>query len=193
MNNTLKTIIFGFAIFTSFSVLADDDYLYIGFGLSAGSSTLESETSGNTYESDMDHDQTEFKIGYQFSSQKRIEISITNIDLEREDDNFKSEYSGFDVDWHFPFEAESIQPFVGVGFGLYEYEDTGHLFFNDEDLEGVAINLMAGIFIPVTEKVEIELAYKHKTIAWQSVVVETSKVDLTTSLNSLALSAKVKF
>jgi hypothetical protein len=193
---------------SSFSVMADEDndHIYLGFGFSTGSGTIEAESRGMMTDTDVDQDQTRLIIGYQFRSQKRVQLSFTSIDLETKSSGGETEYSGVDIDWHFPFLKDAtVQPYLGVGFGLYEYEDTGELFYNNGDLEGVAFNVMAGLLIPVNEHIEFEVAYQVKVISWQTIEYQnnysydygyysgTEEIELTSVLSSVALSARYKF
>lgn len=190
-----KTFIFGLVIFGSLNAVADDDHIYVGLGFSTGSGSEEYESENITTDYDIDQNQTDIIVGYQFPSEKRIEFSLTTIDLDVGSENIESEYSGFDVDWHFPFKLQHnmVQPYLGVGFGLYEYEDTARLFEKGENLDGIAINLMAGLFIPVNAQIELDIAFKNKTITWQTVEMNTRKIDTRSSLSSLVLAVRFKF
>jgi opacity protein-like surface antigen len=196
MNNVFKTAVSCFLLSASLNTLADNDRLYLGLGVAFGSGSEEYESNGYSMTTDLDQDQADLKLGYVFPSQKRIEISFNSVDVEAEDNSdSKAEYSGFDIDWHFPFQLESntVQPYLGVGFGFYDYEDTGEFIDDGDDLSGIAFNLMGGLLIPVNENIEFDIAYKIKSIAWQSVMVESVEVDTSTMLTSLALGVRFKF
>ncbi|NVK36296.1 MAG: outer membrane beta-barrel protein [Gammaproteobacteria bacterium] len=195
MNFSKNKILCSLLLSSTFSAHAavDQDHLYVGLGLATGSGDEYYENSYTETEYDLDQNQTEIKIGYQFPSQKRIEFSLTTI--EAEVSNVDVEYSGMDVDWYFPFQLRDskIQPFLGVGFGFYEYEDTSDLFQNGDNLDGIAINLMGGLFIPASDRLEFELAYKNKTITWKTVEFNGQEIDSGVRLNSIVLAARFKF
>ena len=195
MNIPLKTFLSGLVLSSSLSAVADDDHIYVGLGLATGSGSEEYESGYRSIEHDVDQNQTDIIVGYQFPSQKRIEFSLTTIDLDVGSEKTEAEYSGFDVDWHFPFKLQHnvVQPYVGVGLGLYEYEDTDQLFDNGGNLDGVAVNLMAGMYIPINEQVELEIAYKIKSIAWQTIEVSGQEIETTSVLNSLVFTSRFKF
>ncbi len=77
---------------------------------------------------------------------------------------------------------DSVTPYVGVGIGSYKYNDTAQYYLDNEDLRGVAINLNAGLLFQTTKNLELELAYKYKSIQWQDTMLYVGIIPATIEL-----------
>lgn len=137
-----------------------------------------------------------FSLGYRFATNNRFQISRTYINVEFDDDK-KDTFSGTDFDWHFVYGKEQVQIYWGLGFGLYMYEDTARLLTEKDDLEGISLQLLGGLKINVHEHVELDVSYRAKTIAWQTMTYNEGLVSITRDLShsfaSVNLGAAIKF
>ncbi|UXD89214.1 porin family protein [Thalassolituus hydrocarboniclasticus] len=199
MTNTIKTIA-GVLALTSFSLFAQADiaesrprfYLGLTGGLGGG----DTEFEGNiTITEDMDTTLSALVLGVELRTGNRFEVSFTSITADFENASADDEFSGIDFDWKFPFGEETVKPFLGLGLGLYTWEDTADLFADDEDLSGIALNLMGGVLVQPHEHLEFEAGYQYKGIGWQTIrpVGSNTDVDTSTSMGNLYISAKYKF
>jgi opacity protein-like surface antigen len=173
--------------------------VFLGLDLTTsitGTAKAEYEVSGEEDEADIDTSAVGLYIGYRFPSNNRFQISRTSIDVSFEtgpDD----EFTGTDFDWQFVYGEEQIQPYWGLGFGLYTYEDTAKISTKDEDLSGVSVQLLGGIKLDMHENVELDVSYRIKTIAWQDITISngfaTETLSLSHSSSSLNFGAAFKF
>jgi opacity protein-like surface antigen len=199
MSNTIKTMagvlaLTSFSLFTQADITEPRTHFYLG--LAAGAGGGETEFEGNfTITEDMDTTLSALVLGVEFRTGNRFEVSFTSITADFEDATDEDEFSGIDFDWKFPFGEETIKPFLGLGFGLYTWEDTADLFVDDEDLSGIALNLMGGALFQPHEHLEFEAGYQYKGIGWQTIrpVGSSTDVETSTSMGNLYLSAKYKF
>lgn len=175
--------------------------VYLGLDLSTsltGTAKAEVKSNGSTSkaEADVDASSVGVYLGYRFASNNRFQISRTSIDVELES-NDEVTFSGTDFDWHFVYGDEQIQPYWGLGFGFYTYEDTAAISRDNEDLTGISFQLRGGIKIDIHEHVELDMSYRAKSIMWQTIEIydgyDDAKVDLQHSLGSLNFGVAVKF
>ncbi|EAT12669.1 outer membrane beta-barrel protein [Bermanella marisrubri] len=169
---------------------ASDTGFYLGIGGSGGSATESQEGVINT-DYDYDHSQGDLKLGWVLESGNRFEISANAIDLEISDDERK--YEGLDFDWYVPFGAQRLKPFVGIGFGLYEYTDLGDSNTVNKNLEGIALNFMAGVLFAFNENLELELSYEGKGIGWEETQAVGADIETTTDISSFGFGLRFKF
>ncbi len=185
----------------------EDKNLYLGFGLSKGSGTQTREyantyyTYPGTYTTDYDASGKTLKLGYIFESKNRFEFSISTFDAKRTagnsfamntNDTQNSKFVGYDLDWLFTFRnKEALQPYLGVGFGIYKdndidgYNTTTH---STETVTGLALNLMGGATYHFNDTFELEAAYKSKYIGWN-----LENPDMKENIGSLYFGANIKF
>lgn len=184
---TLAITLLGMSTFAC----ATDEQIYLGMGFATGSGSQEAKGNFGTSEDDLDQTQGDIEVGYVFASGKRLEVSFTSIDVENGGD--KAEYAGIDFDWHFPLSTGKVQPFLGVGFGLYEFKDSAKNFDQSDDLGGLALNFLGGVFIPASEELEFEISYKIKGIGWEVAEQNGNEVELSSGLSAIAFSGRFKF
>ena len=165
---------------------------YIAFGQGSGSGTEQRRFTdnlwGGTTKVDVGFDVTltDFKVGVVFESDNRFELSSTSIDAKFS--SWTEKFTGTDFDWIFTAEKGEADflAFMLVGFGTYEFERLS--------LRGAAFNFGLGVYVPVSDNVEVELAYKMKAIGWDEYDIggNTSLYALE-SIDYVYVGAKYKF
>ncbi|MFQ3170100.1 MAG: opacity protein-like surface antigen [Oleispira sp.] len=173
--------------------------IFIGLDLSTsitGTAKAESEVSDTENETDIDANALSFYIGYRFPTNNRFQISLTSIDVSY-DSGSDQEFNGTDFDWQFVYGTDKLQPYWGLGFGIYTYEDTAKITEKNDDLSGVSLQLLGGIKFDVHEHVEFDVSYRVKSIAWQDITVSngfsTETISLSHTTSSLNFGAAFKF
>jgi opacity protein-like surface antigen len=173
--------------------------VYLGLDMNtslSGTATAEYERSNIENETDIDTTGAGIFIGYRSSRNNRVQLSFTSFDVEYEGGTTE-EVTGMDFDWQFVYGDKTVQPYWGLGFGLYTYEDTSDLFVSDEDLKGVSFQLAAGAKFDLHEHFELDASYHIKSIAWQDIVVINGFTSETLSLSHtfsyLNFGAAIKF
>lgn len=167
--------------------------LYVGLDLAAGRGETEFDGfSSSSY--DIDTTQAALKAGYITRSGNRLQLSIGRIDIE-DDAGVEQEFSGIDFDAKFPFGDRMAKPFLGAGFGIYTWEDTGAMFIDGEDLSGVALNLSGGVLLELHEQFDLEVGLQYKAIIWESIrpIFSDEEIDVTTGLVQVMAGANVRF
>jgi opacity protein-like surface antigen len=173
--------------------------VFIGLDLTnslTGTVKAESELSGESDEADIDTSSVGLYIGYRFTNNNRFQISRTLVDVSFESGS-DAELTGTDFDWQFVYGTDKIQPYWGVGFGLYTYEDTAEFTEKNDDLSGISFQLLGGIKLDVHEHVEFDVSYRVKSIAWQDITVQygyaSETISLSHTTSSLNFGAAFKF
>ncbi len=163
----------------------DAGKFYVGLGYYTGSGTETNDWSGGlNQDSTVDYDATAFPIsvGYITSRHDRVEFSYTNANVDT-DSNDSYDLRGIDLNYDFTLESLSykkVLPYVGIGFGVYEFQNSGTIYNiqGGEDLQGVALNLNAGLVYSLTDNIEFEAAYQYKKIQWEDLKVVNSSETL---------------
>lgn len=188
----------------SFNTQADvEPGIFIGFDLStslSGTFKVEAESSsGLKREDEVDTDSNTLGIylGYRFPSNNRFQISRNSIDVTVEGSDEDDEFTGTDFDWQFVYGEETVQPYWGLGFGLYNLEDSAEYTKDNEDIKGISFQLMGGLKLDLHEHFEIDVSYRAKSIGWQDVQITDGFSSVTLSMvntsGSLNFGAAVKF
>ena len=154
------------------SLFAAEPKKYLGIGLGIGSGYQEWAYNeqhnyflGSTYDDlywyDFDATVKEVKLGFDYET-FRLEISSISIDLDIKDKENKR-LSGIDIDYILPFfkDNDSLFPFFAIGIGSYS--------------NAFAFNMNFGLSFAVTDTIQMELAYKLKSI--QGRTIKTSQGD----------------
>lgn len=174
---------------------------YVGVEAFTGSGSLEQEietTSGLTASGDIDTDQTGQTLVFGLLGQNNIRTNFkyTSVDAETEND-FEIELSGLDVDWNFGFaQSEKVLPYAMAGFGYYTWKDSAEAFqlADDDDLNGIALNLGIGAAFKVHEAIELDASYRYKGIFWQQMEdSQGTTLDVTSTSYDLTLGARFLF
>ncbi len=161
----------------------------------SGTYKAEYENSGFTSESESDIDTTgaSLFIGYRSSRNNRFQLSFSSIDIDYEGGG-SDEAVGTDLDWQFVYGESTVQPYWGLGFGLYTLEDTADLFTSGDDLKGVSFQLAAGAKFDLHEHFELDASYHIKSIAWQEIeVLSGDTLNLSHTFSYINLGAAIKF
>ncbi len=168
---------------------------YVGLNIGTGSGESEAESGNYSYTSDMDTSVSGLNLGMILRSNARLEIGFNSVTADFEDTAEDDEFSGIDFNLRIPFGGHKVKPVIGIGVGAYVWEDTADLFVDDEDLSGIAFNLMGGIIADLHQHFEIEAGYELKVISWQEVrFADTdTKVETSSSMGNLFLGVRLKF
>lgn len=165
---------------------------YAGLNIFAGSGTEHVEWyDDTTFDIDTDVSGSAIYGGYVFPSNNRFEISLTSISVSY-DEGDDSDFSGIDFDWKFTLNAENVTPYLGVGFGLYTYEDTADVN-KGGDLNGIALTLAAGVLAKIHERVELDIALSRKGIGWETAETELGDIQVSDGMTTLAFGAHYLF
>jgi len=136
---------------------------------------------------------TAISLGYRFETNNRFLVSSTKIDADAGSAG-DEEFTGLDLDWHFVYGEEKVLPYWGIGFGFYTLEDTAALTEDNEDVSGIAVNLMGGIKYAVIPQAEFDLSYRIKSISWQDLEASNGMtLSLSESISSINLGAAFFF
>jgi len=197
-----KSLIAASLLLASTSAFAQSKY-YVGVGINTGSGTqTRSYASGGEYETEYDASSTNIKFGLIKPSGNRLEFTIETIAADRTGGNAfvqnvnhsdtTSEYVGYNFDYLFVFNAEdSLKPYIDLGVGLYKNDEiTGYSATTGEaeTASGIALNLGAGLLYGVTDNIEVETAYKMKSISWNLENPDTSE-----TINMIYLGVNLTF
>ena len=173
--------------------------IFLGLDLSTsitGTAKAEYEVSGVENEEDIDSNALSLYLGYRFPTNNRFQISRSSIDVSYESGS-DEEFNGTDFDWQFVYGTDKIQPYWGLGFGLYTYEDSAQITEKNDDLSGISFQLLGGIKLDMHEHVELDVSYRAKSIAWQKITVSngfsTETINLSHTTSSLNFGIAFKF
>ncbi len=199
-----KSLIVASLLLAGTSVFAaDTNKFYIGAGVNSGSGTqTRSYSSGGEYETEYDASSTNIKFGFLLNSGNRMEIGIETITADKSGGNnfnanttsgdTSSEFTGYNLDYLIMFNGkEKLKSYIDLGFGIYKNDEiTGYNSSTGsaETATGIALNLGAGLVFGITDNIEIEGAYKMKSISWNLENPDTSE-----KINMLYIGANIKF
>ena len=176
---------------------------YVGFGTTSGSGTQTREYStGGSYSTEYDTSGSGIKIGKVLANENRFEFSINTIEAEYTEGNYfnanvtsgdtTSEFTGYDFDWLITIgENKKLLPYIDLGFGIYNNDEIrGYASGSntEESATGFALNLGLGLISELTENIEIEGAYKTKSIGWN-----LANPDVSEDISYLYLGLNLKF
>ena len=149
---------------------------------------------------DIDISDLGFYLGYVSNRNNRFLVSYSSASVDFDKSDGEEDVTGFDFDWQFVYGEEQVKPYLGLGLGLHTIDEALILNGTDkegESLKGVSVQLMAGIKLAVNEQVELDVSFKRKAYAWQSVKVSagffSDTLDTSYVTNSLSFGAGFKF
>ncbi|MGB5867035.1 MAG: outer membrane beta-barrel protein [Arcobacteraceae bacterium] len=183
---------------------ASDDAgkLYVGLGYYTGSGTETNDwTGGLNQDTTVDYDATAFPISLGIVTQRhdRFEIVYTNANVDA-DNGSSYDLRGIDFNYDFTLESLSFKkvlPYIGVGAGIYEFQDSGRIYniVGGKDIQGVALNLNAGVLYSLTDHIEFEAAYQYKKINWEKLetVNGSSTLEIDEKIHGLYVGFNYKF
>ena len=166
------------SLFLISSLLYAKSTIYLGTGYAYNSETV----SYNSNEETIDNNAARIKIGYGDINAYAIEFSLDYIDNKSSifDSNDGKKY-GFNVEllkaWNFNI---FMNPFIKAGFGAGYLETPADV--NNASLTYGSWNLGCGVFIPLNEHFDIEIAYEHKNVSYQK-LDNNESTNPTSSLN----------
>lgn len=196
MSRLMQGIVLAFMVSP---VWAGEFYVGAAAGLlGSGTETAEIDySSGGVSESEEKFDPSSFDIkgGYRFDSGNRFEITSTSISVDYEKNYSSNSYSGLDFDFLWSFGKKDLKPYLGAGLGLYTYDD-----FKDssgDELNGLSINLVAGLSYNVTEHFGLDAGLKYRGISWEKIIVtngwSTSEINFTSNVTLATIGANYFF
>ncbi|WP_221793211.1 outer membrane beta-barrel protein [Oceanobacter mangrovi] len=192
----MKKSLLSALVLVSASLSAQAGQFYIGAGTAGliGSGEEEWSMGSNSMSYDYDYSETSLSFGYKFNNNQRLQVSYNSIDIDYDAGFDNSTYSGFDFDYYFAFGSSDWKPFLMAGLGSYVYEDTAEYYVDDEDLSGLSLNLGAGVIWQPIKHVDLELAYKYRSIQWQDqITFGGTTIETDSSHHGLALAAHFLF
>ena len=147
------------------SLLFGESKIYFGTGYTYNSETISYESN----EKSVSNNGARIKFGYGDREAYAVEFSIDYLDITKQYLNDSDKYKlGFNVELLKAFDfGIYVNPFFKAGFGA-GYMDTTADTYNNSLTYG-SFNLGGGIFIPINEHFDVEVAYEYKNISYQKV------------------------
>lgn len=199
MKNTSLIVLLSSSLLSTAAQASVEPGVFVGFDMSTSlraTATAELEIAQVENEENIDTSSLGIALGYRFRSNNRFLISWNSIDASYQRGP-NDEFNGTDFDWHFVYANDKFQPYWGLGFGLYTYEDSAEFLEVSEDLSGFSFQLLGGAKLDVNENVEMDISYRVKSIGWQPVDVSngfsTETLSLSHTSSSLNFGVAVKF
>jgi len=170
---------------------------YIGAGMMNGSGTHSvTRTNGySNYDIEFDVSIVPVSIGKIGANNNRVEVSLISADIDFATGE-KAEISGYDINYDITLESlksGNLLPYVGAGMGFYNWDNSGSLFQDGEDLKGVGFNLNAGLLYSIDKTIEFEVAYQTRTISWQDIQYTNYTSSLNQTLSGIYVGLNLKF
>ncbi|PHS65251.1 MAG: hypothetical protein COB09_05650 [Thalassobium sp.] len=189
------SLIFAAGLLPLAAVASDDPVrLYLGMGWGTGDGSHDWEYSNQKISTThYDQDIKDFKLGIMFSPAVRLEFARTQVDMDV--DTSRNDLSGMDLNLFFSVGNKPVRPYLTVGLGSYDYDDTASLVAGDDDLSGTAVNIGVGIFAPLSEHVELDIGYQEKRIEWQEMgsVTNDERLNVSTRMNYFNTGLRIIF
>lgn len=200
-----KTFSAGLIIATSIfasSAYADDTapkYI-VGFGLSAGSASHEITAKANGVSAteeidDLDSTAVNIHLGLMLKNNNRFLIGLDSLSV-KDDAGDKIKAKGLRLDWQFVYGDQLVQPYWGLGFGIYSSKELGEAV-DVSSLRGVSFQAMGGVKLAINKQFEIDLNLQAQGISWQNVDYvfsnTTTTLEQSTTNVSFGLGADYKF
>lgn len=170
---------------------------YLGVGTFNGSGTHSvTRTNGySDYDLSVDVSSTPVSIGFINENNNRFELSLFSMDADFSTGE-KETISGYDINANITLDSMqsgNLLPYINVGFGLYNWDNSGSDFVGGKDLKGVGFNLDLGLFYSIQKNIELEVAYQTKNVSWQEIQYTNYNATLSDSINGLYLGLNLKF
>ena len=108
---------------------------YVGLDLAAsvtGEVTVEGLDYDKDFSQDIDVSSAAFSIGYRTESNNRVQLSRSTIDIDYELGG-SNDATGTELDFHYVYGEDLVQPYIGFGLGYYTLENSG------DDIEGKSL------------------------------------------------------
>lgn len=169
-------------------------HLYVGAGWGTGDGSHDWDYSNQKISTThYDQDIKDFKLGILFSPAVRLELAKTRVDMDV--GTSRNDLSGMDLNLFFSIGSKAVRPYLMIGLGSYDYDDTASLVKGDDELSGTAVNIGVGILAPLAEHVELEIGYQEKRIEWQEMdsVTNDARLNLSTRMNYFNTGLRIIF
>ena len=172
---------------------------YVGLDLTtsvAGEFKAENLDYGNEVTQDIDVSSAAFSIGYRTESNNRVQLSRSAISMDYELGG-SDDVTGTELDFHYVYGKDLVQPYIGFGLGYYTLEDSADLIEDGSDLTGVSFQLLGGIKLDLHEHFELDISYHVKSIVWEDITFidgsDSETIQLSNNYQYLNLGAAFKF
>lgn len=190
-------------LLASSSAFAQDTNVIAGINFTTSISaeaTATLELADDEFTEDIDMSALGLYLGYVNERNNRFLVTYSSASVDFDDSGASEDITGFDFDWQFVYGEDQVKPYWGLGLGLHTIDEASILTYTDQkgkSLSGVSVQLMAGIKLEVNEQVEIDVSFKRKAYAWQSIEISSSfssdTLDTAYVTNSLSFGAGFKF
>jgi len=137
-------------------------------------------------------------IGYQTFRDNRFRVSLEKRQFHLDESDYDEDAKGLRFDWEFVYGSSLVQPFLSLGFGLYQLEDPA-LFrgtnLDGDSLNGLSFQTSGGIKINFSDSIEGSVSLERQGLAWQPVDIEIGFYEDTAILTyaNTSLHAGVQF
>lgn len=176
----MKKITLFLLLFTTF--LLGESKLYIGTGV--GYADVVTKTSSSAQEEKFGEDTLRLKIGYGDIKAYAVEFSADYMNSDPKKYAFDiSVLKAFDLDIY-------VNPFAKVGFGGGVLDNRDN---TDKSLTYGSFNLGGGIFIPISEYFDAELAYEYKNRSYQKIDENDGTESRTSHVNFVYLGLNFRY
>ena len=166
--------------------------MYVGIGMMGGSGKQTLKYDGNTYKADYDTSASSFKFGFILRNQNRIEFSVNKFDITCKDSSWTDTYTGYDINYLWTFlNRDQIQPYIGLGFGLYTSDNMYGQNIKTGDIENasaLALVLSGGVLFNIEEHIELEVNFNYHNLRWNY-----EDFDLSDDISTIYVGVNYKF
>lgn len=176
---------------------------FAGIGLStsvSGKAEAELENADVTLSEDIDVGALNLFIGHRSVRNNRFIFSYDSISFDLDSSNTSEDATGFRFDWQFVYGEEQVQPYWGLGFGLYNLQDATILNGSNlegDDMSGISFQMAVGAKIDVADNVELDVSLQRQAIAWQEIEFSgfgrTETIQMSYAYNLLSAGVAFKF
>lgn len=166
----------------------------------SGNAEAEFQNLDTTISEDLDVGGIRFSVGHRWNTNNRFIFSYESLSFDLNQSKETEDASGIRFDWEFVYGDQQVQPYWGIGFGLYNLQDpvilTGTNLEGD-DMSGISFQMGVGVKLNVSDTVEVDLSLQRQAIGWQEIELSywggTEKIQMSYVHNSLNAGAAFKF
>ena len=176
---------------------------FAGIGVStsiSGEAEADLDNAGVTIKEDIDSSAVNLFVGHRSARNNRFIFSYDSVSFDLDKSNVSEDATGFRFDWQFVYGEEQVQPYWGIGFGLYNLQDAAVLTGTDQqgdDLSGFSFQMAAGAKIQVADNIEVDVSLQRQAIGWQELEISgfggTETIQMSYAHNLLSAGVAFKF
>ena len=191
----MKKSLISALLLAGMSSAASAGSFYIGLGAAAGTGEEEMDISTSSASAsdtfDYDTSSAELKLGYQTDSFNRWELSFNSLTADA--DGEEQDFPGMDIDFYGTFGTADLKPFLGAGLGFYTYDGLEEFTVDNEDVNGLALNLTGGVFWTIADHFDLEASYEYKVISWETLKSGSTEIELSEAIGQFQLGFRYIF